>query len=56
VWVNCHSFLGPELPKGGYKESGWGTENGPQGLENYLETKSVVMVVLPGASRSESSR
>jgi phenylacetaldehyde dehydrogenase len=45
VWVNCHSFLGPELPKGGYKESGWGTENGPQGLENYLETKSVVMVV-----------
>ncbi|WP_159502258.1 aldehyde dehydrogenase [Microbacterium sp. 18062] len=45
VWVNCHSFLGPELPKGGHKESGWGYENGPQGLENYLETKSVVMVV-----------
>ncbi len=45
VWVNCHSFLGPELPKGGFKESGWGTENGPQGLENYLETKTVVMVI-----------
>jgi phenylacetaldehyde dehydrogenase len=45
VWVNCHSFLGPELPKGGHKESGWGYENGPQGLENYLETKSVVMVL-----------
>ncbi|MDQ1205342.1 aldehyde dehydrogenase [Microbacterium sp. SORGH_AS_0862] len=45
VWVNCHSFLGPELPKGGHKESGWGYENGAQGLENYLETKSVVMVV-----------
>lgn len=45
VWVNCHSFLGPELPKGGHKESGWGYENGPQGLENYLETKTVVMVV-----------
>jgi phenylacetaldehyde dehydrogenase len=45
VWVNCHSFLGPELPKGGHKESGWGYENGPQGLENYLETKTVVMVI-----------
>ena len=45
VWVNCHSYLGPELPKGGHKESGWGYENGPQGLENYLESKSVVMVL-----------
>jgi phenylacetaldehyde dehydrogenase len=45
VWVNCHSFLGPELPKGGHKESGWGYENGSQGLENYLETKTVVMVI-----------
>ncbi|MGY1814731.1 aldehyde dehydrogenase family protein [Blastococcus sp. SYSU D00820] len=45
VWINCHSFLGPELPKGGHKESGWGYENGPQGLENYLETKTVVAVI-----------
>ena len=45
VWVNCHSFLGPELPKGGHKESGWGYENGHQGLENYLETKTVVMAI-----------
>ena len=42
VWINCHSYLGPELPKGGHRESGWGYENGPQGLENYLETKTVV--------------
>lgn len=45
VWINCHSFLGPELPKGGHKESGWGYENGAQGLENYLETKTVVALV-----------
>ena len=45
VWVNCHSFLGPELPKGGHKESGWGYENGPQGLVNYLETKTIVAVI-----------
>ena len=45
VWVNCHSYFSPELPKGGWKQSGWGTENGAQGLENYLETKTVCMVI-----------
>ena len=45
VWINCHSYFGAELPKGGYRESGWGYENGPQGLENYLETKTVCAVV-----------
>ena len=45
VWVNTHSMFSPELPKGGHKESGWGYENGAQGLENYLETKTVCMVV-----------
>ncbi|ROQ41587.1 phenylacetaldehyde dehydrogenase [Frondihabitans sp. PhB188] len=44
VWINCHSYFGPELPKGGHKESGWGYENGANGLENYLETKTVVTV------------
>ncbi|MFD0855094.1 aldehyde dehydrogenase family protein, partial [Actinomadura adrarensis] len=45
VWVNCHSLFSPELPKGGHKQSGWGYENGPQGLENYLETKTICMVL-----------
>lgn len=45
VWVNCHSYFGPDLPKGGHKESGWGYENGAQGLENYLETKTVCAVI-----------
>lgn len=45
VWVNCHSYFSPELPKGGHGISGWGTENGPQGLENYLETKTVCMTI-----------
>jgi phenylacetaldehyde dehydrogenase len=45
VWVNGHSLFSPELPKGGHKQSGWGYENGPQGLENYLETKTVCMVL-----------
>ncbi len=45
VWVNCHSYFSPELPKGGHRESGWGYENGAQGLENYLESKTVCMVL-----------
>jgi len=45
VWVNCHSYFSPELPKGGMKQSGWGVENGAPGLENYLEMKTVCMVI-----------
>jgi acyl-CoA reductase-like NAD-dependent aldehyde dehydrogenase len=45
VWVNCHSYFSPELVKGGHKESGWGYENGPPGLANYLEYKTVCLSV-----------
>jgi phenylacetaldehyde dehydrogenase len=45
VWVNCHSYFSPELPKGGHGISGWGYENGFQGIENYLETKTVCLSV-----------
>ncbi|WP_175717868.1 aldehyde dehydrogenase family protein [Burkholderia anthina] len=42
VWLNCHHVFDPVLPFGGYKQSGWGRENGAQVLEAYLETKSVI--------------
>lgn len=45
VWINAHSYFSPELPKGGHKQSGWGVENGAPGLDNYLESKTVCMVV-----------
>ncbi|TIH36604.1 aldehyde dehydrogenase family protein [Subtercola vilae] len=45
VWINCHSYFSPELPKGGHKQSGWGYENGAQGIENYLESKTVCAVI-----------
>jgi phenylacetaldehyde dehydrogenase len=45
IWINCHSYFSPELPKGGHRQSGWGYENGAQGLENYLETKTVCAVI-----------
>ena len=41
VWINCHNALDPSLPFGGYKQSGWGRENGQEALDNYLQTKMV---------------
>lgn len=43
IWVNCYGLLHPALPFGGYKESGWGREAGTEGIEAFLEKKSVVM-------------
>jgi acyl-CoA reductase-like NAD-dependent aldehyde dehydrogenase len=41
IWVNCYGVLNPNLPFGGFKESGTGREMGDEGLEAFLETKSV---------------
>jgi betaine-aldehyde dehydrogenase len=40
VWVNCTITGGPELPIGGYKQSGWGRETGIYGVEEYTQIKS----------------
>ena len=34
-------WFGPDSPFGGYKESGLGRENGVEGFEQYLETKTI---------------
>jgi len=41
VTINCCGGADWDVPIGGYKESGWGRENGEDGLNNYLQTKSV---------------
>jgi aldehyde dehydrogenase (NAD+) len=41
VWINTYNLFHPGSPFGGYKESGFGRELGREGLEQYLETKSV---------------
>ena len=41
VWLNCYNVFDAALPFGGYRQSGWGREQGHQALELYLETKTV---------------
>lgn len=41
VTINCCGGADWDVPIGGYKQSGWGRENGEDGLNNYLQTKSV---------------
>jgi phenylacetaldehyde dehydrogenase len=50
VWVNAHHAGGPDLPMGGYKQSGWGRELGREGVELYTEIKAVAIALKkPGA-------
>lgn len=41
VWLNTQLVMDPSVPFGGYRQSGWGRESGREGIEAYLETKSV---------------
>ncbi|HKR86855.1 MAG TPA: aldehyde dehydrogenase family protein [Phenylobacterium sp.] len=41
VWVNCHNLVDPNMPFGGFKESGVGRDFGVRSLEAYTEVKSV---------------
>jgi succinate-semialdehyde dehydrogenase/glutarate-semialdehyde dehydrogenase len=43
IWVNQHLKVAPEVPFGGIKESGFGRENGPDILSEYLETRTIML-------------
>jgi succinate-semialdehyde dehydrogenase / glutarate-semialdehyde dehydrogenase len=43
LWINQPALALPEMPFGGVKDSGYGSEGGPEALEAYLVTKSVSM-------------
>ncbi|MEU3529950.1 aldehyde dehydrogenase family protein, partial [Streptomyces sp. NPDC038707] len=45
VGINVHRAGGVQMPIGGYKQSGWGRECGPEAIEEYLETKSVITLL-----------
>jgi acyl-CoA reductase-like NAD-dependent aldehyde dehydrogenase len=41
VWVNCYGIMDYAMPFGGFKQSGWGRENGFDGIDAFLEDKSI---------------
>ncbi len=47
VWINGHHVGGADLPVGGYRMSGWGRENGRDGIEAYTEVKSIAVALKP---------
>jgi len=42
VWVNCHSVLAAEMPHGGTRASGFGTDLSVHSLEDYTRVKHVM--------------
>ncbi|MDM0004852.1 NAD-dependent succinate-semialdehyde dehydrogenase [Variovorax sp. J22G73] len=46
VWINQPPTPFPEMPFGGVKDSGYGSEGGPEALEAYLVTKAVSIMSL----------
>ena len=50
VWINDHLTISPEMPWGGFKESGVGKENSVIGLEEYTQLK-LVAINLAGLKR-----
>jgi phenylacetaldehyde dehydrogenase len=45
VWGNCPSGADVSLPFGGFKQSGFGRENGSYGIEAYTELKTVSILL-----------
>jgi len=45
VWVNCYNVFDAAMPFGGFKESGWGREQGSEVLDLYTEIKSVCVAL-----------
>ena len=43
VWVNDNLINFPELPLGGFRQSGIGRESGVYGLDSYTEIRSVII-------------
>lgn len=41
VGINTHGLADITAPFGGYKQSGWGREFGPESLDLYLQTKTI---------------
>jgi betaine-aldehyde dehydrogenase len=43
VWINDHLVLGPEMPVGGFRSSGYGKEGGMAGMEEFTRVKQIII-------------
>ena len=43
LWMNMPAMPSAEMPFGGIKDSGYGSEGGPEAMEAYLNTRSVTI-------------
>ena len=43
LWINSFAVTSAEMPFGGIKDSGYGTEGGPEALEAYLNVRSIAV-------------
>ena len=41
VWVNAHDLVDSAIPFGGFKQSGFGKDMGPEQLDHFLKTKAI---------------
>ena len=46
LWINQPAAPSPEMPFGGVKDSGYGSEGGPEAMEAYLITKAVSIMAV----------
>jgi succinate-semialdehyde dehydrogenase/glutarate-semialdehyde dehydrogenase len=46
LWINQPATPTPEMPFGGVKDSGYGSEGGPEAMEAYLVTKAVTVMAV----------
>jgi succinate-semialdehyde dehydrogenase / glutarate-semialdehyde dehydrogenase len=44
LWINTPALPSAELPFGGVKDSGYGSEGGPEALEAYLNTRAIAVM------------
>jgi succinate-semialdehyde dehydrogenase/glutarate-semialdehyde dehydrogenase len=44
LWINMPAMPTPEIPFGGMKESGYGSEGGPEAMQAYLTVRSVAVM------------
>ncbi|ALL68395.1 2-ketoglutaric semialdehyde dehydrogenase [Paraburkholderia caribensis MBA4] len=44
LWINQPPTPSPEMPFGGVKDSGYGSEGGPEAIANYLTTKAITVM------------